>query len=174
MTSKLLQNICELLNANQDLYAMRSLLRVVQLSKQNIAPFAGTLGEVMSHFMNEVVKDTQVSPNYTYILFEIAALSLTYTKHQPEAFAQIEDKLTPTLNQIIAQSVSDYVGYAFQLYATFIAFSSQMKQDYELLCASILDAGTIETNWGKEMKYLIPALGAFLVTYICKYPEQAA
>lgn len=33
MITKLLQNICELLNNNQDLYAMRSLLRVVQLSK---------------------------------------------------------------------------------------------------------------------------------------------
>jgi len=31
--SKLLQNLCELLNNNQDLYAMRGLLRVVQLSK---------------------------------------------------------------------------------------------------------------------------------------------
>lgn len=123
MTQQLLQNICELLNSNQDLYAMRSLLRVVQLSKQNIVPFAGTLGQVLSHFMNEVVKDAQVSPNYTYILFEIAALSLSYTKHAPEAFAEIEEKLTPTLNGIIAQGMSDYVGYAFQLYATFVAFS---------------------------------------------------
>jgi len=49
-----------------------------------------------------------------------------------------------------------------------------MKQDYEMLCASILDANSIETNWGKDMKSLIPALGVFLVTYICKYPDQAA
>ena len=42
--SKLLQNLCELLSQNQDLYAMRGLLRVVQLSKQGIGPFAGTLG----------------------------------------------------------------------------------------------------------------------------------
>ena len=87
LTSKLLQNICELLNQNQDLYAMRSLLRVVQLSKQNIVPFAGTLGQVLSHFIQEAVKDNQVSPNYTYMLFEIAALSLTLTKGSPEAFA---------------------------------------------------------------------------------------
>lgn len=54
-------------------------------------PFAGTLGQVLSHFMQEVVKDSTVSPNYSYILFEIAALSLTYTKHAPEAFATIEE-----------------------------------------------------------------------------------
>lgn len=91
VTSKLLQNICELLGNNQDLYAMRSLLRVVQLSKQGIVPFAGTLGQVLSHFISEATKDSSVSPNYTYILFEIAALTLTYTKQAPEAFAQIEN-----------------------------------------------------------------------------------
>ena len=106
---------------------MRSLLRVVQLSKQNIVPFAGTLAQVLSHFMREIVKDSTVSPNYSYILFEIAALSLTYTKHAPEAFGTIEEQLTPTLNGIIAEGMSDYVGYAFQIYATFIASSSQTK-----------------------------------------------
>ena len=115
-----------------------------------------------------------MSPNYSYILFEIAALSLTYTKHAPEAFATIENQLTPTLNGIIAEGMSDFVGYAFQIYATFIASSSQMKTDYDMLCASILDSDSINTNWGREMKYLVPALSVFLITYICKYPEQAS
>jgi len=115
-----------------------------------------------------------VSPNYTYILFETAALSLTFTKQAPEAFEQIESQLTPILNGIIQAGQSEYVGYAFQLYATFIASSQQMKPDYINLCNSVLSQETIDTNWGKEMKYLIPALGAFLTTYICKYPEQAA
>ena len=52
-------------------------------------------------FISEVVRDTQVSPNYSYILFETTAISLTYTKAQPEAFAQIESQLTPVLNGII-------------------------------------------------------------------------
>lgn len=48
-----------------------------------------------------------------------------------------------------------------------------MKPDYEMLLTSVLDGNSIQTNWGKEMKYLIPALGIFLNTFICKYPEQA-
>ena len=28
-------------------------------------------------------------------------------------------------------------------------------------------------NWGKEMKFLIPALGTFLITVICKFPDYA-
>lgn len=69
--------------------------------------------------------------------------------------------------------MSDYVGYAFQIYATFIVCSSQMKPDYTTLCDSVLDSGSINTNWGKEMKYLIPALGSFTTAFICKYPEAA-
>ena len=69
--------------------------------------------------------------------------------------------------------MSDYVGYAFQLYATFIVCSSAMKPDYSTLCDSVLDAGSIETNWGKEMKYLIPALCSFLTAFTCKYPNAA-
>ena len=49
-----------------------------------------------------------------------------------------------------------------------------MKPDFETICNSVLDANSIETNWGKEMKYLIPALQLFLTTYICKHPEQAS
>ena len=49
-----------------------------------------------------------------------------------------------------------------------------MKPDYDMLCTSVLDVASIQTNWGKEMKYLIPALSVFLVTFMCKYPEQAA
>ena len=45
-----------------------------------------------------------------------------------------------------------------------------MKPDYSTLCESVLDTSSIETNWGKGMKFLIPALGTFLTTYICKYP----
>lgn len=78
------------MNENQDLYAMRSLLRVVQMSKQGIVPFAATLGQVLSQFIQTVIKDNTVSPNYSYILFETAALSLTYTKHAPESLALIE------------------------------------------------------------------------------------
>ena len=81
MLSKLLQNLCELLSENKDLYAMRALLRVISLSKQNLEPFAQTLGQVLSSFITEVVKDdTNTSPNYAYILFEAAALTLTYVK----------------------------------------------------------------------------------------------
>ncbi len=81
MLTKLLQNLCDLLTKRKDLYAIRALLRVIQLSKQNLVPFAQVLGQVLASFIFEVAKDeTNASPNYVYILFEATALTLTYVK----------------------------------------------------------------------------------------------
>jgi len=55
-------------------------------------PFAPVLGQVLASFINEVAKDeANASPNYTYILFEAAALSLTFVKGFPDSFQAIED-----------------------------------------------------------------------------------
>ena len=85
-------------------------------------PFAETLGQVLGSFITEVAKDEQsTSPNYAYILFEAAALTLTFVKSNQAAFTAVEDQLTPALNTIIEKNNTDYMGYAFQLYATFVA-----------------------------------------------------
>lgn len=76
------------------------------------------------------------------------------------------------LNAIMEQNVTDLLGYAFQIYATFVASSSTLKDNYKMLATSILDPSAV--NWSKEMKYLIPAEALFLVTVICKFPEFAA
>lgn len=44
LITKLLQNLCELLTQNKDLYAVRALLRVIQLAKNSLVPYASTLG----------------------------------------------------------------------------------------------------------------------------------
>jgi hypothetical protein len=52
-----------------------------------LIPYAETLGSLLATFINEVVKDqSSPSPNYVYILFEAAALTLTYVKQDPTAF----------------------------------------------------------------------------------------
>lgn len=86
---------------------------MIQLSGKKIAPFAGTLGQVLSSFITEAVKDSSASPNYAYILFEASALTLTFSKDNADAFNAVEEQLTPALNSIIEGNVSDYLGYAF-------------------------------------------------------------
>lgn len=79
----------------------------------------------MAQFINEVIKDqTTPSPNYVYILFEASALTLTFVKEDANAFSQVESQLLPVLNSIMQHNVTDLMGYAFQLYASFVAASS--------------------------------------------------
>lgn len=171
LLSKLLQNLCELLSKSQDLYAVRALLRVIQLSKQILINFAAPLGSVLGSFITNLVKDQtlQPSPNYVYILFESAAISLTYVKSDKQAFQTIEQHITPALNLIIQSGNSEYSSYAFQLYATFVASADQLSDNYMMLASSIMT----ESNWQKDLKYLIPALTTFLITIIAKHPQYA-
>ena len=75
----------------------------------------------------------------------------------------------PILNFIIKQKLVDLSGYVFQLYATFVANSTELKKKYEWL------ARTITVNfadwWSKEKVYLVPALAIFLSTFIAKHPQ---
>ena len=100
--SKLLQGLCELLQVNKNLYAVRSLYRTVQLAQDNIVQFAEVLGQVIAAFIDAAARDeAQSSPNYIYILFETAALTLRHLKGHPEVFAHVENILQSPLNFII-------------------------------------------------------------------------
>lgn len=69
---------------------------------------------MLASFITEVAKDEAgSSPNYTYILFEASALTLTFVKDQRDAFKAVEDYLTPALNLIIENNVTDLTGFAF-------------------------------------------------------------
>ena len=45
-----------------------------------------------------------------------------------------------------------------------------MHESYQVLTDSILNNST---NWGADMKYLIPSMSNFLIAIICKYPDLA-
>lgn len=123
---------------------------------------------MLSRFIIEVSADEKnASPNFTYILFEACALTLTFIKENRESFVAFEDQITPALNSIIQQNLTDLSGYAFQLYSTFVASSAELRPNYEVLAKSVI---TSTSNWQKEMKYLIPALTVYLNTVISKHP----
>jgi hypothetical protein len=49
-----------------------------------------------------------------------------------------------------------------------VACSTELKEVYKVITQSIL---TNIANWGKDMKYLIPAISSFLIAMTFKYPE---
>jgi hypothetical protein len=67
------------------------------------------------------------------------------------------------------KNVSDMIGYAFQIYALFVANSQGLSPNYKVLSDSILSN---KANWDKDMRYLIPALANYLIAMIYKYPEN--
>jgi hypothetical protein len=81
----LLQNLCELLSDQKNLYAIRALYRVIQLSETQVQQFAETIGQVLDKFIMDVAKEeTDLSQNYIYILFETTALTIKFMKGNNE------------------------------------------------------------------------------------------
>ena len=50
----------------------------------------------------------------------------------------VENALAPALNYIIEKNIADMIGYAFQIYALFVANSTSLSQNYKVLTESIL------------------------------------
>jgi hypothetical protein len=82
---------------------------------------------VLGNFILLAAKDeAQSSPNYLYILFETASLTLKFVKDDP-VFDKVEESLSLGLNFVIEQNVADMIAYAFQIYSLFVANSKTLK-----------------------------------------------
>ena len=111
----------------------------------------------MTKFIHDAAKEeNEQSPNYVYILFETTALTLKFMRSSPVEMGKLQTNLSNSLNFIIEHNKADLMGYAFQIYALFVASSSENTQIFQALTTSILQN---KDNWSKEMKYLIPSLG---------------
>ena len=127
------------------------------------------MGAVLAKFILDSAQDeNDKSPNYIYILFETTALTMKFMKSNTAEFNKLQALLTPSLNFLIENNKTDLMGYAFQAYALFVASSETNCQLYEALTVSIIQN---QQNWDKGMKYLIPSLGQFLMSMICKFPD---
>ena len=59
------------------------------------------------------------------------------------------------------------MGYCFQLFSLFVASQSELQEVYQALVQSLVSN---TSNWEPDMKYLMPAMGQFLIAMICKHP----
>lgn len=150
------------------MYAIRALYRVIQLSKTGVEQYSQELSQVLSKFIQDTAQDeNEQSPNYVYILFETTALTVKFLVQNPAKLHDLQVALSVSLNYIIQQNKADLMGFAFQIYALFVASSAQNNDLYRGLTASVLQN---KQNWNKDMKYLIPSLGQFLIAMMCKFP----
>ena len=165
----LLSGLCKILGeGGRNHYALRAMFRVVQVAQTKVAAVANELGNVLGQFISEMAQDEEVNQNYAYLLFETAALSLKHVAHDSQAMQTFLGPLVPVLNTIIEQGKFDLIGYAFQIYALFVASSSENFEIFQTLTGSILQNSS---NWNEDMKYLIPSQGQFLIAMICKHTQ---
>jgi hypothetical protein len=73
--------------------------------------------------MDTAKEENDQSPNYIYILFETTALTLKYVGASQEGMNKLQMMLSPSLNYIIENNKTELMGYAFQIYALFVASS---------------------------------------------------
>ena len=106
---------------------MRALYRVIQISQDQIQAFTETLGQVLQQFIKDAATDeNDQSPNYIYLLFETAALSLKYSGTNEQSMTQMRNALLPVLIEIINNNKTELMGYAFQLFSLFVASQGEL------------------------------------------------
>ena len=128
VVSGLLTNLCKFLDEYRNLYAIRTLYRTIQIAKHKIVNFSEQLGQVLSKFIQDIANDQgDQSPNYVYILFETTALVLRNIAGNQEQMMKVQELLTPSLNFIVQNHNTELIGYAFQIYALFVASSQQAE-----------------------------------------------
>jgi exportin-2 (importin alpha re-exporter) len=171
VVSGLLQNMCALLNEQRNLHAVRALYRIVSLAEDTLHHYSGQLSKILAQFILEIAKDdSDLSPNYVYVLFETCALTIKLVSG-PDQKQELEQNLQPALNFILENNKTDLMSFAFQIYSLFVSRASANSPLFEAIFQSMIHN---QSNWGKDMKYLIPSMGHFLISMICKFPEYSA
>jgi hypothetical protein len=118
---------------------MRALYRVIGVCQHLVQEFSDTIGGVLNKFIEDVAKEeSDLSQNYIYILFETTALTIKYMRGNNEMFAGLQSKLSDSLNFIIENNKTEFIGFAFQMYSLFVAGSSQNTELYQALFMSCI------------------------------------
>lgn len=92
---------------------------------------------------------------------------MKYSGSNEQSMTQMRNALLPVLIEIINNNKTELMGYAFQLFSLFVASHSELQEVYKALIQSLL---ANQSNWEKDMKYLMPAMGQFIIAMICKHP----
>lgn len=157
-----------------DQYALKSLFRIVSISKDDFVEYAENFAEAIGTFCDKAVGDSTTTPYSIYILFEtigyiISLGSQVYSSD--DKLSQVYEKvLLPKMNKIMNEERSDVTIYIMQIYAAFILKSKSSKLDstYETIAKSILEN---PDNSNPDMKYMVPGMIRVLCAIMYKYPD---
>ena len=154
VVQELLGAICDVLNEDQNWYVLRAFYRVIATTQDKITAVAQPICNVLGSFIDKLSEEDDVNQQYANTLFEATALCLRFFRLEPLAIKLMSDTLTPVLNKIIQNNKLDVIGYAFQIYALFVAHTAENNPVFQTLTQSIV---TTPGNWAHDMRYLMPS-----------------
>jgi len=165
--SKFLVNIlsplCELLTHQQNLYGIKALYRIIQVSESDIFPYGATLAQMFANYL-VVITGQPANQTYNYMLFECIGLCIKNAK-DTDLIPGYEQHIAPPLFDIITKNIPELISYAFQILSMFVLYRKELQSNYQLLMNSIIGS---KNNWDNNMRYLIPGMIQYSRSYILK------
>jgi len=146
-------------------YVMKTIMRVLSLSGEDIIPVTPVILEKLTTALGRVAKNPR-NPQFNHCLFEANAILIkSVCTKDPSHVEAFENFLFPPFQTILQMDVSEFTPYVFQLLAQLLEFRSEgvgLGPSYESLLPPLMTPAL----W--ERRGNIPALVRLLQAYLEK------
>jgi hypothetical protein len=124
----LLKPLCFLLESQQNLYAIKTLYRLLQASGENIHQYSGSLSTMLARFLNGAIGQP-ANQSYNYMLFECVGICIRLSKDN-SMLGLYEKEIAPVMLAIIEKNVLELISYAFQILSMFVLYMRELNSNY--------------------------------------------
>lgn len=168
----LISSLVKIASLSINIFAMRCIYRVISLTSEN---YYKRIIESLSNSLNEILKlviANSTEDQFNYYLFETIALVLRkLSTFDIELCLYFQNSIQEKLLYILSNSVSDLMGYVFQILPLELAYAPADENGLpaDPVFMNIIE-GIIyqETNWTLQMKYLFQPFISFIKSAFLK------
>lgn len=160
--------IIENVERNENEYAMKCVMRSLNVAKEDIIPVTQIVIERLTSALGRVAKNPR-NPQYNHYLFESIAVLIKSVCSKDASYTDaFETLLFPPFQTVLQMDVVEFVPYVFQVFAQLLEYRSGIGAAYKSLFAPLLTP----TLW--ERKGNIPALTRLIQAYLMKGGQDCA
>jgi hypothetical protein len=159
--NNLISSLLNFISKNTNIFAMRCFFRALKLTEDiKLQNLADSINNSMDTILKLIIKNPQ-SDEFNFYFFETCALIMKKFEIKNSnnntsdltLIKNFENSLQNDLSEILQNSVTDLLGYSFQLFAFYLFLTNDNNNFYQNILNNIL---TNEKMWDINMKYLYP------------------
>jgi exportin-2 (importin alpha re-exporter) len=138
-------------------FLMRCIMRILITAQDTVAPYALEVLNQLVAIVGAISKNPS-NPRFTHYTFESIAGIIKYG-HKSIGIRKFEDSLFPGLMNILANEISEFIPYAFQILGQLLSFTPKnegLSDNY----VRLIEPLTAASLW--ELKGNVPALASLL------------